>query len=64
MLKAAILNYSRGLAKQVADLYWLWCRSRRAAFRRTGDAWACGYEGDVLISIDTGSGSISAGQIV
>ena len=24
-------------------LYWLWCRSRRAAFRRTGDAWACGY---------------------
>ncbi len=20
-------------------LYWLWCRSRRAAFRRTGDAW-------------------------
>ncbi|STH10184.1 hydrogenase-4 component B [Escherichia coli] len=26
-----------------ACLYWLWCRSRRAAFRRTGDAWACGY---------------------
>ncbi|POS23356.1 hydrogenase-4 subunit B [Escherichia coli] len=25
------------------SLYWLWCRSRRAAFRRTGDAWACGY---------------------
>ncbi len=24
-------------------LYWLWCRSRRAAFRRTGDARACGY---------------------
>lgn len=24
-------------------LYWLWCRSRRAAFLRTGDAWACGY---------------------
>ncbi|EFL7272751.1 hydrogenase 4 subunit B [Escherichia coli] len=23
--------------------YWLWCRSRRAAFRRTGYAWACGY---------------------
>lgn len=27
-------------------LYWLWCRSRRAAFRRTGDAWACGYGWD------------------
>lgn len=26
-----------------AGLYWLWCRSRRAAFRRTGDARACGY---------------------
>ena len=41
-------------------LYWLWCRSRRAAFRRTGDAWACGYSWENAMA-PSGNGATRCG---
>lgn len=35
--------------------YWLWCRSRRVAFRRIGDVWVCGYGWEnAMVSLGNG----------